>query len=85
MQLRGSLLALALAVLVFPASAQAQADNPETICTNLRSNYPTEYGNLFLSSLPEEQQLAVLHRYGRHRAGAVHQRGTGRLGPRRSQ
>ena len=57
MQLRGSLLALALAVLVFPASAQAQADNPETICTNLRSNYPTEYGNLFQSSLPEEQQL----------------------------
>ena len=57
MQLRGSLLALALAVLVFPASAQAQADNPETICTNLRSNYPTEFGNLFQSSLPEEQQL----------------------------
>ena len=57
MQLRGSLFALALAVLVLPASAQAQADNPETICTNLRSNYPTEYGNLFLSSLPEEQQL----------------------------
>lgn len=57
MQLRGSLLALALALLLSPASAQAQADNPETICTNLRSNFPTEYGNLFLSSLPEEQQL----------------------------
>jgi len=58
MQLRGSLLALvALAVLVLPAAAQAQADNPETICTNLRSNYPTEYGNLFQSSLPEDQQL----------------------------
>jgi hypothetical protein len=57
MQLTGSLLALALAVLLAPASAQAQADNPETICTNLRSNYPTEYGNLFQSSLPPEQQL----------------------------
>ena len=57
MQLRGSLVALALVVLVLPATAQAQADNPETICTNLRSNYPTEYGNLFQSSLPEEQQL----------------------------
>ena len=57
MQLSGSLLALALSVLLFPATARAQADNPETICTNLRSNYPTEYGNLFLSSLPEEQQL----------------------------
>ena len=67
MQFRGSLIALALAVLVFPTSAQAQADNPETICTNLRSNYPTEYGNLFLSSLPEERLCLRRRREHEHR------------------